>query len=61
MTDPPGVIDRSSSEPFHYQLCKLLEQHIQTGQWLQGDLYGFSLLDASRTVRGGSRRQQRIL
>ena len=37
MTDPAGVIDRSSSVPFHYQLRKLLEQQIETGQWPQGD------------------------
>jgi GntR family transcriptional regulator len=37
MTDPPGVIDRSSSVPFHYQLRRLLEQQIETGRWLQGD------------------------
>ncbi len=37
MTDPAGVIDRSSSVPFHYQLRKLLEQQIETGRWAQGD------------------------
>ena len=30
MTEPAGVIDRSSSVPFHYQLRKLLEQQIET-------------------------------
>ncbi len=37
MTDAAGAIDRSSSVPFHYQLRKLLEQQIETGQWPQGD------------------------
>ena len=37
MTDAAGVIDRSSSVPFHYQLRKLLEQQIESGHWPQGD------------------------
>lgn len=37
MTDPAGVIDRSSSVPFHYQLRKFLEQQIETGRWPQGE------------------------
>ena len=37
MTDLAGVIDRSSSIPFHLQLRKLLEHQIETGQWPQGD------------------------
>lgn len=37
MTEPAGVIDRSSSVPFHYQLRKLLEQQIETGRWPQGE------------------------
>ena len=37
MTDLAGVIDRSSSIPFHLQLRKLLEHQIETGQWRQGD------------------------
>jgi len=37
LTDPAGVIDRSSSVPFHYQLRKLLEQQIESGRWPQGD------------------------
>jgi GntR family transcriptional regulator len=37
MTVPVGVIDRSSSVPFHYQLRKLLEEQIETGQWSPGD------------------------
>jgi GntR family transcriptional regulator len=37
MTDLAGVIDRSSSVPFHLQLRKLLGHQIETGQWPQGD------------------------
>lgn len=37
MTDPAGVIDRSSSVPFHSQLRKLLEQQIESGRWPQGE------------------------
>ena len=37
MTDLAGVIDRSSSIPFHLQLRKLLGHQIETGQWRQGD------------------------
>ena len=36
MTEPSGVIDRSSSVPFHYQLRKLLEQQID-GSLAPGD------------------------
>ena len=37
MTDLTGVIDRSSSVPFHLQLRKFLEHQIETGQWPHGD------------------------
>ena len=37
MTDLAGVVDRSSSIPFHLQLRKLLERQIEIGQWRQGD------------------------
>jgi GntR family transcriptional regulator len=37
MADLSGVIDRSSSLPFHFQLRKLLEEQIATGRWSQGD------------------------
>lgn len=37
MTNPSGMIDRTSSVPYHYQLRRLLEQQIAAGRWPQGD------------------------